>query len=396
MPQTFNHPVFQSMRIVSMTALVLAVASRQAEAQRPVIRDSAGIRVVQNPARASAPVIYRLGAAPVMDVGGLEDKVEDEFNANQGYLRAVRLTGKGLAAIDVVRVHIFDAAGKRSTITGRSGAGPGEFRYITSICRTRGDTIVVNDSRNARFGVLDGKGAFVRTVIEGELGSPPFDGCFDDGTLLMRRAIYSAPGAPSKAHLTRVRLDGSVVSVIGDFDMPPFDMVTGNEPTILAAGQRVYIADGYNGIKIYSTSGKLLSIIRTADPLLKISAADVEAQMRGSIPRNTPPGEVADRMAHMRSQPHASAWPAHRRVHVDAIGNLWVQDYVTKYPAPDTWTQFDGEGRIVGRLVIPPPDKPDEPRMNVIAFGVNEIMLRRQDEDGAAHLTIYPIQKIQR
>ncbi|MGV3711090.1 MAG: hypothetical protein ACO1Q7_19870 [Gemmatimonas sp.] len=39
----------------------------------------------------------------------------------------------------------FDARGSRLATAGRSGGGPGEFRAVTSACRTRGDTVLVSD-----------------------------------------------------------------------------------------------------------------------------------------------------------------------------------------------------------------------------------------------------------
>jgi hypothetical protein len=362
-----------------------------------VVRDSAGVRIVENPARARAPVVFQLGDTPKLDFGGPdEDKPDNEFSANQGYLRSVRLSDHGLAAIDVVRVQYFDARARRVRIAGRSGSGPEEFLYLTSICRTRGDTIVVSDMRNRRLGILDRNGGIVRTVTQGELGSPPFDACFDDGTLLLQQSLPSSPGANRTTRLTRVRLDGSVVNVVGDFTFAPFEMVTQSESVVLAWGQRVYVGDPrFSEIRVYTPAGKLTSIIRSADPAVRITDADVEERLRSTIPRNVPTTEVSERMARMRSLPRPAHWPAYRRVHVDPRGTLWVQDYNITYPSPDGWTAFDSEGRLLGRLVMPAPAS-GQRRLQVIAFGEDELLVRRADQDGFAHLTVFPIQSIRR
>ena len=125
------------------------------------------MRIVQNPARARAPVVFRLGATPVIDLGGPEEPTDNEFNPSQGYLRAARLSDGGFAVIDVARVHFFDARGKRVRIVGKTGAGPAEFRYLIAICRTRGDTIVLSDSHNRRLAILDKSGTFVREFPRG-------------------------------------------------------------------------------------------------------------------------------------------------------------------------------------------------------------------------------------
>ncbi|MGH7470698.1 MAG: hypothetical protein ACRENP_22345 [Longimicrobiales bacterium] len=302
--------------------------------QNPVVRDSAGVRIVENPARMRAPVTFRLGTTPVLDFGGPdESKPDNEFAANQGYLRGVRLSDNGLAAIDVVRVQYFDARGKRVRIAGRSGSGPEEFLYLTSVCRTRGDTIMVSDSRNGRLGILDQNGAIVRTVKQSELGSPPFDGCFDDGTVLLAHYAPMAPGAIRSTRLTRVRLDGSVVNTIGDFSFAPFESVTQSEPAVIASGQRVYIGDPrFSEIRVYSADGKLTSIIRSADPPVRITDAQREERMRSSIPRDVSATEVTARMARMRSLPRPANWPAYRRVYVDPRGTLGFRITTSRSP----------------------------------------------------------------
>ncbi|MEX2284535.1 MAG: hypothetical protein WEE89_18750 [Gemmatimonadota bacterium] len=376
-------------------ATLYAAVLPSSPAAQTTIRDSAGIRIVQNPSRARARVVFQLGATPSYQVGGPEEPTDNEFTPNQGYLRGVRLSDNGFVAIDVVRVHFFDAAGKRVRITGRDGAGPEEFRYLTSICRTRGDTVVVSDSRNDRIGVLDRNGTIVRSFRQNELGSPPFEGCFDDGTVVLERALSTAPGASRKLRLTRVRLDGSVVNSIGDFTFPPFDF-TQNAGTVAVGQQRLYVGDGLTSeIRVYNPAGKLTSIIRSDDPPVRITAAEADARMRATIPNNTPAAQVEERMQRMRSRPRATNWPAYQRAQVDARGRLWVQDYPMKLPSPNAWTAFDAEGRLIGRLVIPPPASGAR-RLEIIAFGMDQILVRRRDDDGFAYLTVLPIQTIRR
>lgn len=368
-----------------------AVAASATGAHAPTVRDSAGVRIVENPSRAKAPVLFKLGATARFDVGGLEQNPDEEFNPRQGYLRGAWLSNGGLAVIDVVRIHYFDKAGKRLKIAGRAGKGPEEFTYVTSVCRTRGDTIIVSDQNARRMAVLTGTGGAVRTFLQDSLGSPSFDGCFDDGTVLFQRMIFGAPGTPTTERLARVRLDGTLVNTIGDFDAGLLDMVTQSMPTTLASGQRMYWGHPRTSeVRIFNTAGKLVSIVRSADVGGAISSDDVERRFRSTIPTNTPPAQVTERMDRMRSLPHASTWPTYRGFRVDPNGRLWIQDYASTYPSPDGWTLFDAQGRLVGRLVLPAP-KQGERQLEVIGFGVDELFVRRTDEDGGAHLTAYPI-----
>ena len=372
--------------------LLLAIAAFGpiARAQGPVIRDSAGVRIVENSARASAPILYTLGPTARFDVGGLEQNPDLEFNPNQGYLRGAWLSNRGLAVIDEVRIHLFDSQGKRLTVVGRKGKGPEEFTYVTSLCGTRGDTLVASDANSRRVAVLTGNGAAVRTFAQDTLGSPPFSGCFDDGTVLLQK-LKSVPGMPGTMRLTRVRLDGTVVNRIGDFDAGTFDMVTQSAPTVVASGQRVYWGDPRTSeVRVFSAAGKLMSVIRSADVGAAISSDDVERRFRLTIPRNTPEAEVTKRLDRMRTLPHATHWPTYRDMHVDPTGQLWIQDYATTYPSADGWALFDAKGNLRGRLVIPAPKQGARP-LQIISFGANEILVRQTDADGAAHLTVYPL-----
>lgn len=380
-------------RLAALFAAV-AVASSATAAQSPKVRDSAGVHIVENPSRAKAPVVFTLGATARFDVGGLEQNPDDEFNPRQGYLRGAWLSGGGLAVIDVVRIHYFDKAAKRLRIAGRQGKGPEEFTYVTSICSTRGDSIIVNDQNSHRMAVLTGAGAAVRTFLQDSIGSPPFDGCFDDGTVLFQKSMMSAPGTPVTMRLTRVRLDGTIANPIGDFGAGTFDMVTQVSATAVARGQRVYWGIPQTSeVRILSAAGKLVGIVRSADVGAAITSEEVEQRFRATIPLNTPPAQVKERMDRMNSLPHASTWPTYRGFEVDPKGRIWIRDYSHTYPSPDGWTLFDEQGRLVGRLVIPAPKQGERP-FQVIGFGVDELFVRRSDEDGGAHLTVYPIVRL--
>jgi hypothetical protein len=72
------------------------------------------------------------------------------------------------------------------------------------------------------------------------------------------------------------------------------------------------------------------------------------------------------------------------------VGNLWVADYDRTWRGPTGYSKFDADGRLVGRLMTPVRTT-SATRIEVIGFGVNDILVRRRDDDGASHLTVYPI-----
>ena len=215
-----------------LIGLCAVLGRTEASAQEARIRDSAGVRIVENTARKDAPVRYRIADKPLFEVGGLELNPDEEFDHKQGYLRGVRLSNGGFAVIDVSRVHYFDARGKRVRIVGKKGQGPEEFLYLTSICRTRGDTLILYDSHNRRLSVLDGSGRILRTILQGDNGSASSNFCFDDGSFVLER--MDQLGSLRQKRVTRLRTDGSISNVVGTFPML-FDMVTMAPTSIIAS-----------------------------------------------------------------------------------------------------------------------------------------------------------------
>jgi hypothetical protein len=368
-------------------ALALASVCLSAPGRAQTTRDSAGVHIIENPSRLKAPATFRLGP-PVLDVGGRGQNPDDTFQPNQAYLRGVRMSDGGMAVIDVARIHYFDAAGKRLTITGRRAGGADDFQYLTAICRTRGDTIVVGDLNGRRFGVLDKTGAIVRMIPQGELGFAPFNFCFDDGTFVVSEQVAAPGGGERQVRMTRVRLDGSVVNRLSELPGGVFDLITTREVQVVAWGQRLYFGDATTSqILVMDPTGKLVSILRTDDPPTPVTNDEVAQRVAASIPPSVPPEERAARIARMQAAPRSATWPAYGRMHVDPSGRLWVQDYVKTVTVPNGWTAFDSTGTMVGRFVFPAA-REGERLPDVIGFGVDQIILRHTDADGA-HLTVY-------
>jgi hypothetical protein len=371
------------------------VATDAGRAQAPIGRDSAGVRIIDNPSRLSAPITFSLGSAPVFDVGGAEIEPSLEFHHKQGYLRGVPLSRGGFAVIDVFRVHVFNDRSARVRVVGRQGNGPLEFLYLTAICRTRGDTVLVGDGNSRRLAVLDETTRIIRTIAMRDLGSPPFDFCFDDGTFVLQRWVGEMVGGVRQLRLSRIRADGSVANVIAVFPARVIDVVTQAEVAVVAAGKRLYYGDGEsNEVRVYSARGGLLRIIRTSDKRTRITDTDIERRLAVMVPVSARVSASArtKQLERLRAMPHASHWPAFGRIHVDPAGRLWVQDYRMSYPAPDGWTVFDPAGRVLGRLILPAPQSGSPPE--VVGFGVRSIYVKRYDADGGLHLTEYPVRQV--
>lgn len=374
-------------------AVLLMVAPVLLRAQAPTVRDSAGIRIVMNPALASAPETFRFNPSPILDVGGLDDNPDLEFKSNQGYLRGTFLSNGTLVVTDEWRLQFFDRQGRRLGILGTSGAGPEEFRYIIGICRTRGDTVLVNDSHNARNAVIAPTRRVVRTFPVGTNGALTFSSCFDDGTVVLSRSEFDRTTQMQTRRYQRVRLDGTIVNAL--LDVPPtrLDFVTSAEHAVATGGQRFYHGmPGSSSITAYDVTGKPVLVVRYATTLERITDADALGRIGYALPADGhKPTEAevaaakAEALKRWKSRPHAEFWPTHDRIHVDDRGRLWVNQYRKDLSVPSVWVAFGADGRMIGKLVLP------KRRMEVIGFWSDAILVRTADDDGAAHLSLHSI-----
>jgi hypothetical protein len=372
---------------ISLAAVLSPCATAYAVTQDARTRDSSGVTIVENPARKDAPVRFRLGDKPLMEVGGVEPNRSEEFEHNQGYLRGVRLSTGGLAVIDVSRVHYFDPNGKRTRIVGR-GQGPQEFEYITAICRTRGDTLILSDRQF--LSVLNPRGDIVLTIPRGEFGSAPFSFCLDDGSFVLEQTVE---GNARQTRVTRLRTDGSTVNTVGSFPRPTLDMVTMAWTTVVAAGNEVYYGHPFTGdISVYNALGELRRIVRTADRGDSITVEEAEQRMDQTIPLNVLGADRKERMDRMRSRPYAKNWPVFSRIEVATDGTIWVQDFRKTSETPDAWTAIDSTGRVIGRLVFPARDPAI--RFDLQSFGADYVTLRRFNADKTSSLAVVPLVRL--
>ncbi len=382
------------MRIASSLAVVVAILAvgsvSPASGQAPRVRDSAGVRIVENGSRAKAPIAFVMSATPQFDLGGLKDRPDDEFETHTGYWTpAIRLSSGGHAVADGVKVRFFDANGKQVKVAGRAGEGPNEFRRIGSICRTRGDTLVVHDVANARIMILDGNGNYVRQFVIGTADYTA-ESCFDDGTFVIGEYHRAAAGAPQNpTHVVRRRIDGTVVGSIGDFWSGPttYNNYTSPEPSLSVTGDRFYVGDPRSSeVRGYDTQGKLVIIVRTDDPVAKVTPAEADAMTPLSYAMSNGVRIPAP------ERPKPTEWPSYGRIKTDPSGRLWVPDYPKDHRRDAlNWTVFDREGRMLGRF--PFPAAATEFNTKVVAFTPDGVQVRRLDSDGAAHYMTYRLTK---
>lgn len=344
------------------------------------------VSVVVAEGRADAPEAFRLEDRAVLVVGGTQADPDDELDAGQGYLRAARLGDGGLAVIDVDKVRVYDATGALLRTIGRRGAGPQEFRYLTAICATRGDTIVVHDTHNTRLGVIDPHmGTIVRMISATNDWLPP-SACLADGTFVVGRFVVDSVAEEFGYDVIRRRLSGDSVAYLGRAMRSRSMARMEGAISIAATEHQVHIArPQFSEVRAFAPTGELSRVLRMRNPIRELSATKASvlgAQVAAGSQGQVAPPEVAATVQ----------LPFFQRVMGDPAGRIWIQDLLAPGYTTDVWTAYESDGTRLGTLSIPRAARGEV--TEVIAFVRDGILMRRNAPDGAAIVGVYPLERL--
>lgn len=352
--------------VLAATAVVAASCGSPDSASLPIVRDSADVRIAENPAGMSGDD-WELRLPPQLVIGRAEgtDDVPDLFG---GISHAIRLSSGDVAVADGMagEIRVFDGDGEHLRTFGGRGQGPGEFSTLWRIAELPGDTIVAADPLGGRISYFASSGAFVRSFpippLPGASG-PAVVGWLDDGALVVNALVLPVSGDArdrSTRSLYPVDRNGEALSALGEF----LDQRLGSNGLGLAFGAQAHFAAGgdlvwYGHSSRFELVGRDLTgsvrrIVRRDRVPRAVTEAEIE-EARAAAEKSLRgiPGTAADRI---RATEFASSYPVHGRFLVDELGNLWVERYrgdlIVDSGSPE-WDIFDSEGRLTGALTTP-------------------------------------------
>jgi hypothetical protein len=387
----------------------LAACGGDARAAGPVVRDSAGVRIVENAAPAwKEGEGWRLAAEPALDVGMVDGPPEYQFGRVTG---AVRLPDGTVVVADDQGKHLryFDRAGRHVRTVGREGGGPGEFKAVGSLS-ARGDSVIVGDHDNRRVSVFAPDGSLVRSIPLDAGGAESFPllvGAFGDGSVLVSSGNSfdgGSRGGVTRDSITYLRLApaGGAPRELGRF--------TGSEMFVQSGGGAVMVGprafgrssevatvpDGFffgssdrYEIGRYDASGRLLRLVRRPQAPRAVTPADVERfkEMRRKQAAESRGGrfrQLQERSLAAMSYPETM--PAHGDLLVDRAGNLWVSEFRVTPDDPGSWTVFDPEGRMLGTVATPA-------RFRVFDIGDDYVLGVWRDDVDVEHVRMFTLEK---
>jgi hypothetical protein len=364
-------------------ALVMAAACAAESSDVPAVtvRDSAGVRIVENAVQDGGPPVYAELGVPDLQIGVVHG------DAAYTFTRIVDVRTLPDGAILVVdgqaqEVRIFDDVGSHVLTFGGPGSGPGEFTQIGSLAGVSGDTVRIWDGRALRLSTFLADGRFLEDrVVEGErLVSTTRATRLSDESLLLEGTAFPAPdGDPEDLRISNLlrralpsgSLDTMVVApgaqvAIGEETSTVIDGRTRTVRLMLqslisydlhvAVGEdHVFLGrnDAYR-IERRSYLGVPDLVIEVPGMRYALEPSEVEEieQRRLDLCDNEQCVEVNERSFERFPAPE---WrPAFSDLRVDALGHLWVAEW-EPFGVPVTgWHVFDTDGELLGRVAVPP------------------------------------------
>jgi hypothetical protein len=359
----------------------------------PVVRDSAGISIVENRVDpATAGHAFRVAPLPAMDVGG------DPQDTLEHFLRISRVVPLGHARLAILSsgtnsIAVFDSLGRYGHSVGRVGGGPGEYQRPRDVFRCPDDTLRVSDAR--KLIVFSPEGRYARTELvqraPGDGPLVPWAPAADCSTFLWRTGSYEIPPVGRSGRIPVIlfwgSLDGTARDTAGEF--PSLEIATRvingmNQPLAVpwgadlvwaVDGDRLYVASSeIPEIRVFERGSGLVRIIRWGGQKVPITTEDRRAYEEKRTRWLEVYPQLAEVMPPLREHSDLpQSRPLMRAFLVDDRQNLWVRAYPASVagrpdrydfgmplwdrPGPDdspeSWTVFDPAGQLLGSVAVP-------------------------------------------
>lgn len=360
--------------LLSLSALACEQGRQPAPSLRTETRDSAGIRIVENPKPPDGSRLpWSIGAEPIVSIGAVEGEEPYLLDAA---MDATRLSDGRIVILNggTNELRVFDASGVHLESWGGRGEGPGEFRSLWRVGPWPGDSIIAWYAPRNGISVFDGHGNYGRTL---EL-------VHDEATPLMQRfrpedttrdgsivTVHWPHGADTVVFQLRDG-DGRIRSSLGTHPGPEpylhaegtdqamlFHKIFGREPVWTPWGDLVVV--GHTSryeFRAFGVDGSLARIVRRdhvpRSPTPDDVEAYIEARVAESVLRETESEKERLRRQY-QSVPVAENFPTSASIISDAVSHLWVAEYELsgEERPPRLWTVFDPEGRVLGFVETP-------------------------------------------
>ena len=386
---------------------VLAGCGGGGEAPAFLVRDSAGVRIVES----FRPVWedgsgWWAGQEPTLRLGVVDGEAALQFDGVTGLARL----GDGTLVVadgGSQEIRYFDSAGNPTAISGGPGEGPGEFTGLSGLGAVSGGSVWAYDFSLRRITWLSGAGEVEGLV---SLGSQPpvlnSVGPLSDGTFLLKQLWGATQVADAtEAGLSRdpvafVLFDalGALIDTLGVFpgreiylfeengrgvmSTPPF--ARNSVGALWGEGVVVGTQDSFELVK-HAPGGEATRVVRIPNWDLTLGPGELEGYIQARL-GEVPPGRRPGLRQELEAMPTPDKKPAYGGILADEAGNLWVGEWTIYPQIPHRWTVLDLSGRWLGEMEMPG-------RFFPFAIGEDWVLGVETDDLDVEYVVLYPLLK---
>lgn len=402
--------------VLAVCAILAGCAAADDGSPGVVVRDSAGVEIVENRMPAwTDDAGWTLADSPRVRIGVVDGDPEYQFfQVRDGILlsdgRIVVLDGGDR------EFRFYDEAGRFLGKGGAEGAGPGEFGYPIAIHRLPDDRLAVWDARDTRRLVFGPDGSFVREsrttydAVGGRFGPDYMIEGFEplpDGSILARMYERRSGDAPRPTGVFRPRMtflrlaDGGAradtIASVGGIEQMYTEVDGRPSATVLLFGRRAHVAAGGDPLRIYvggaeryevraySPDGTLERVIRRIGPLPVVRAGHLDSARERRLAWAEGRGRRQQTARALAALPTPATFPAYERLAVDVDGRLWVARYRRPGDTTVAWDVFDRGGRLLGAVEMPA-------RLRPLEIGSDYVLGVRSDALDVQRVVLYDVE----
>jgi hypothetical protein len=361
-----------------------------------VIRDSAGIQIVENGPIGDPPLTrgsWSIDSLPAVVIGSAESL---DTMSQLGKVSGVARMRDGTMLVadwEAGAVRLFDTDGHFTRTLVRRGGGPAELYEPYGLYHTADDSVFATGKEDGSVLVFAPDLSLVRTIRTADLSNPRgrttspsgIWRTFDDGSVLVNTAGYRRKNRPTtgvfvevdSVHFARERIG---IEPLADYGWQissrgvAWQSGTGSggileqfhgQGYVDVRGTTLYYADGERlEFHVFDATGRLRRIVRASAATPPIPRA-LERQVAGIANIKVSHGMEGMRFKATEGDlPNGSVlpsnYPALDALHLDARGNAWVHVAIgSKEPPSKYWLVFDTAGvfrhAISDRFALQPP-----------------------------------------
>jgi hypothetical protein len=402
-------------RTLVILAFALVACSGERGAPSAMVRDSAGIRIVEHAAPDWLRAPWTLPDSPAVSIGTVDGEEPYQLFRVSG---AVRATDGRILVLDAGsgEVRVYDETGRYLSAMGRTGGGPGEFRYPVKVALLPGDSVVVWDAQPGPRVTFAPDGTPVRTEtidreqLQETLG---LDRATEDVRPLPNGAFIAASWernsearppdelyrppfelmliAPDFSSAVALGTYGGIEQMFVEEGGRPrpttvlfsahYQIASGGSPLLIAVGN----GDSYE-VHLRAADGNLRTIVRRTAPSPPVTPADRDSALAARFAWADQQDRRPEAERLTAALPEQQTFPAHGSLALDTGGNLWVQEYPRPTDTFDRWTVYEANGDLAGWLRTPR-------GIRLAEIGDDYILAIERDVNDVERVSLYPLRK---